>query len=152
MDRGGDVTYHGPGQITGYLILDLKRRGRDLHQYIRSVEQMLIDTLAEYGISAGRDSAHPGVWVGPEKIAAIGIAVKSGWITMHGFALNVDPDMRHYRYIIACGIQDKGVTSMQRVLGRPVDPQAVRQSLANHFGSVFTCRPTAVAQEEITWE
>ncbi|MCP4623639.1 MAG: lipoyl(octanoyl) transferase LipB, partial [bacterium] len=92
-DRGGDVTYHGPGQIVGYNIMDLKQQGRDLHAYIRNVEQMIIDTIGDYGIVAGRDSRHPGVWVGNEKICAIGIAVKSGWISMHGFGFNISPNM-----------------------------------------------------------
>ena len=94
-NRGGDVTYHGPGQVVGYNIMDLKGQGKDLHAYIRSMEQLIIDTLTDYGIKSGRDKENPGVWVGSEKIAAIGIAVKRGWITMHGFALNINPNMDH---------------------------------------------------------
>lgn len=150
-DRGGDVTYHGPGQITGYIILDLKRHGKDLHAYIRNVEQLLIDTLAEFGIASGRDPRHPGVWVGREKIAAIGIAVKKGWITMHGFALNVHPDMNHYKMIIACGIADKGVTSMQAVLGRQVAINEVKQSLVAHFAEIFSTVPQGIELEELPW-
>jgi lipoate-protein ligase B len=150
-DRGGDVTYHGPGQIVGYNIMDLKRHGRDLHRYIRNVEQMIIDTLTEYDIQAGRDPQHPGVWVGNEKICAIGIAVKSGWITMHGFALNVAPDMDHYRYIIACGIFDKGVTSMSRVLGRTVELAAVRETIVKHYGRIFNSNPRRIAPEDLPW-
>ena len=150
-DRGGDVTYHGPGQITGYIILDLKRHGKDLHAYIRNVEQLLINTLAEYGIASGRDPMHPGVWVGSEKIAAIGIAVKSGWITMHGFALNVHPDMNHYKMIIACGIADKGVTCMNGVLGREVDINEVKQRLVKQYALIFTAEPKAITMEDLPW-
>jgi lipoate-protein ligase B len=150
-DRGGDVTYHGPGQITGYIILDLKRHGKDLHAYIRNVEQLLIDTLAEYGIDSGRDPRHPGVWVGREKIAAIGIAVKKGWITMHGFALNVHPNMQHYKMIIACGIVDKGVTCMQAVLGREVDIEDVKQRLVGQYAKIFSSAPKKISLEELPW-
>ena len=150
-DRGGDVTYHGPGQITGYIILDLKRHGKDLHAYIRSVEQLLIDTLAQYGIESGRDPKHPGVWVGREKIAAIGIAVKSGWITMHGFALNVSPNMDHYKMIIACGIRDKGVTSMRAVLGREVEIGEVKQRLVAQYAKIFSVQPKTITTEDLPW-
>jgi lipoate-protein ligase B len=150
-DRGGDVTYHGPGQITGYIILDLKRHGKDLHAYIRNVEQLLINTLAEYGISSCRDPKHPGVWVGREKIAAIGIAVKSGWITMHGFALNVNPDMSHYKMIIACGIADKGVTSMHAMLGSEIDINDVKQRLVKNYAVIFAAEPKEITLEELPW-
>ncbi len=150
-DRGGDVTYHGPGQITGYIILDLKRHGKDLHAYIRNVEQLLIDTLAEYGIASGRDPKHPGVWIGNEKIAAIGIAVKSGWITMHGFALNVHPNMNHYKMIIACGIVDKGVTCMNAVLGREVDINEVKQRLVKQYALIFSAETKAITMEDLPW-
>ncbi|MCX5896061.1 MAG: lipoyl(octanoyl) transferase LipB, partial [Proteobacteria bacterium] len=144
-DRGGDVTYHGPGQVVGYSIMDLKEQGRDLHRYIRNVEQVLIDTLREYGIEAGRDTRHPGVWVGREKIAAIGIAVKNGWITMHGFALNADPNMNHFKLIVPCGITDKGVTSMAALLGRPVDRGELNSRLIAHYAEIFKRRPKKVA-------
>ena len=144
-DRGGDVTYHGPGQIVGYSIMDLKEQGRDLHQYIRNMEQVLIDTLAEYGIKAGRDTKHPGVWVKNEKIAAIGIAVKNGWITMHGFALNVDPNMDHFRMIVPCGITDKGVTSMAALLGRPVDRSELHEQLIARYGKIFDRTPKKIS-------
>ncbi len=143
-DRGGDVTYHGPGQIVGYSIMDLKEQGRDLHQYIRNMEQVLIDTLAQYGINAGRDKKHPGVWVKNEKIAAIGIAVKNGWITMHGFALNVDPNMEHFRMIVPCGITDKGVTSMKALLGQRVERRELHEHLIYHYGRIFKRTPEKV--------
>jgi len=138
-DRGGDVTYHGPGQVVGYSIMDLKEQGRDLHRYIRNVEQVLIDTLKDYGIAAERDPKHPGVWTGNKKIAAIGIAVKNGWITMHGFALNVNPDMNHFTMIVPCGITDKGVTSMAEKLGAPVDRRALQEKLIRHYAKIFDC-------------
>lgn len=150
-DRGGDVTYHGPGQITGYLIIDLKQYGKDLHAYIRNVEQLLIDALAQFGISCGRDPKHPGVWVGHEKIAAIGIAVKSGWITMHGFALNVNPNMDHYKMIIACGIFDKGVTSMERKLGRSVRLEEVYPHLVAQYEKIFNVRTRHITMEDLAW-
>lgn len=150
-DRGGDVTYHGPGQITGYLIMDLKQYGRDLHAYIRNVERLLIDTLAEFGISCGRDKKHPGVWVGHEKIAAIGIAVKSGWISMHGFALNVNPNMDHYKMIIACGIVDKGVTSMQRLLKRDVGLEELYPHLIAHYEKIFCVHTHRITLEDLQW-
>lgn len=150
-DRGGDVTYHGPGQIVGYNIMDLKNYGKDLHAYIRNVEQLLIDTLGEFGIESGRDTKHPGVWVGNEKIAAIGIAVKSGWITMHGFALNVQPNMDHYRMIIACGIADKGVTSMHKILGREIALQDVKACLVKHYEKIFNLTTKKIAAEDVLW-
>jgi len=150
-DRGGDVTYHGPGQITGYLIIDLKQYGKDLHAYIRNVEQLLIDALAEFGIKCGRDKQHPGVWVGHEKIAAIGIAVKSGWITMHGFALNVNPNMDHYKMIIACGIFDKGVTSMERQLQRTVALEEVYPKLIAQYEKIFKVTTHPITLEDLQW-
>jgi len=150
-DRGGDVTYHGPGQITGYLILDLKQYGKDLHAYIRNVEQLLIDCLFRYGIDSGRDKKHPGVWVGHEKIAAIGIAVKSGWITMHGFALNVNPNMDHYKMIIACGIADKGVTSMRRLLSRDIAIEDVQRKLVSAYEKIFNVKTRKITMEDLEW-
>jgi len=150
-DRGGDVTYHGPGQIVGYSIMDLKEQGRDLHAYIRNMEQMIIDALEEFGVAAGRDPHHPGVWVGNAKICAIGIAVKSGWITMHGFALNVNPNMDHYRMIIACGIADKGVTTMKAQLHRDVALQDVKDRLVAHYGMVYNRLPRRIKQEELQY-
>jgi len=150
-DRGGDVTYHGPGQITGYIIMDLKNYGKDLHAYIRNVEQLLIDALADFGIESGRDPKHPGVWVGREKVAAIGIAVKSGWITMHGFALNVHPDMTHYRMIIACGIADRGVTSIERLLKRDVAIAEVKQALVRRYEQIFSLNTKPITMKELPW-
>jgi len=136
-DRGGDVTYHGPGQIVGYSIMDLKSQGRDVHAYVRKMEQMIIDTLADYGIKSEQDERHPGVWVGNNKICAVGIAIKPDWISMHGFALNVEPNMEHYGMIVACGIADKGVTSMKAVLGFSLDIQSVKETLIQHYCMVY---------------
>jgi lipoate-protein ligase B len=150
-DRGGDITYHGPGQVVGYNIMDLKAQGKDLHAYIRSMEQLIIDTLAGYGIKSGRDKENPGVWVGSEKIAAIGIAVKRGWISMHGFALNINPNMDHYKMIIPCGIAGRGVTSMSAVLGRPVELQYVKEKLTWHYGKIFNRVPKMITLEDLPW-
>jgi len=150
-DRGGDITYHGPGQVVGYNIMDLKAQGKDLHAYIRSMEQLIIDTLAGYGIKSGRDKENPGVWVGSEKIAAIGIAVKRGWISMHGFALNINPNMDHYKMIIPCGIAGRGVTSMSAVLGRPVELQYVKEKLTWHYGKIFDRVPKMITLEDLPW-
>src|SRR3984893_13905910 len=135
-DRGGDVTYHGPGQLVGYPILDLREWKRDVGAYLRAVEQTLIDTLADYGIAAGRIPKLTGVGVGERKIAAIGVHI-SRWVTSHGFALNVSTDLSYFQYIVPCGLT-KPVTSMAR-LGAAADLQEVSRSLAEHFGRVFEC-------------
>jgi lipoyl(octanoyl) transferase len=135
-DRGGDATYHGPGQVVGYPIVDLRARGGDVHRYLREVEEVLLRTLAELGIVGQRDGRYTGVWVGGEKVAAIGVKV-SGGVTSHGFALNVAPDFGHWAGIVPCGIRDRGVTSLARLLGRAPGPLRVRRSLARHAGEVF---------------
>lgn len=133
-DRGGDITFHGPGQIVGYPIIDLREWKRDVGAYVRSIEQVMIGVLAEFGIDAGRVCHCTGVWVDGKKIGAIGVHI-SRWVTSHGFALNVDADMTYFQYIVPCGLA-KPVTSMA-ALGVRVDVQAVKQSLARHFGEVF---------------
>lgn len=148
VDRGGDITYHGPGQIVGYPILDLTRHGRDLHGYLRALEEALILTLKRFAIQAGRLPPHTGVWVGHEKVAAIGVKA-SHWITQHGFALNVDPDLSHFTGIIPCGIQDKGVTSMARLLGRAVSLDEVQPPLIQCVGDVLDIRWHPTKLEEI---
>ena len=135
-DRGGDVTYHGPGQLVGYPIVDLREWSRDVGAYVRALEQAIIDTLADFGIAAGRIPKLTGVWVGEQKIAAIGVHI-SRWVTSHGFALNVTTDLSYFQYIVPCGLT-KPVTSMAR-LGAAVDLQEVSRSLAEHFGRVFDC-------------
>ena len=135
-DRGGDVTYHGPGQLVGYPILDLREWQRDVGAYVRGVEQTIIETLADYGISAGRIPKLTGVWVDDCKIAAIGVHI-GRWVTSHGFALNVSTDLSYFQYIVPCGLT-KPVTSMA-ALGVRAGLQEVGQTLAAHFGRVFDC-------------
>ena len=135
-DRGGDITFHGPGQIVGYAIVDLAMRGRDLHRYLRDLESVLILALAEFGIRAGRVEGLTGVWVGDAKVAAIGIRV-SRWVTHHGFALNVDTDLSYFDLIVPCGIADKRVTSMEALLGRAVDRSGVEVALGRAFTAIF---------------
>lgn len=136
--RGGDVTYHGPGQLVGYPIIDLKPDRCDLHRYIRDLETVLILALADFGVQAGRIPGLTGVWVGSEKIAAIGVRVSSGWITSHGFALNVDPRLEMFGAIVPCGITDRGVTSLAAVTGGTVvDVNAVGDVVARRFAEVF---------------
>lgn len=135
--RGGDVTYHGPGQLVGYPILDLKPDRCDLHRYVRDIESALIGALAHFGLHCGRKEGLTGVWLADEKIAAIGVRVSSGWITSHGFALNVNTDLQFFDSIIPCGIRDHGVTSMQRALGRTVPLAEVGAVVAREFGAVF---------------
>lgn len=121
--RGGDATYHGPGQLVGYPIVDLKPDRKDLHGYLRSLEQVLIDALAAMGLEGEQDPAGTGVWVGGAKTAAIGIRVSSGWITSHGFALNANTDLAYFKAVVPCGIPDRPVTSLSRLLGRDVSPE-----------------------------
>jgi lipoyl(octanoyl) transferase len=135
-DRGGDVTYHGPGQLVGYPILDLREWQRDVGAYVRGVEQAIIDTVAEYGIEAGRIPKLTGVWVGERKVAAIGVHI-SRWVTSHGFALNVNTDLDYFKYIVPCGLT-KPVTSMAQ-LGARATVEEVSRKLAAHFGRVFEC-------------
>jgi len=126
--RGGDVTYHGPGQLVGYPILRVDRHGRDVHRYLRDLEEVLIRVLGRFGVAGGRQEGLAGVWVGGEKIAALGIAV-TRWVSYHGFALNVCPDLAHFRTIVPCGIRDRAVTSLSAVLGRPVVVEEVKGPL-----------------------
>ena len=138
-DRGGDITYHGPGQLVGYPILDLRQWKRDVGAYMRAIEQVLIDTLADFGIAAGRFPKLTGVWVGERKIAAIGVHI-GRWVTSHGFALNVVTDLSYFHYIVPCGLT-KPVTSMAqlRTDSRPPSVADVGRTLVSHFGRVFDC-------------
>ncbi len=135
-DRGGQVTYHGPGQLVGYPILDLRPDRRDVARYLRDLEEVLIRTLAVFGVAASRKSGLTGVWVGDEKIAAIGVHL-SRWVTTHGFALNVTTDLTHFDLIVPCGIRSRGVTSMRRVLGSAILLEEVAAALVPEFGRVF---------------
>jgi lipoyl(octanoyl) transferase len=138
-DRGGDITFHGPGQIVGYAIVDLASRDRDLHRFLRDLEEVVIRALAAFGIGAGRARGLTGVWVGDAKVAAIGIRV-SRWITHHGFALNVDTDLSFFDLIVPCGIGDRGVTSMAELLGGPVEHELVEDALERAFIEIFGAR------------
>ncbi len=136
IDRGGDITYHGPGQIVGYPIIDLKNWKQDTHQYLRGLEEVLIRTCSHYGIESGRNPKYTGVWIGNRKIAAIGIKV-SRWITMHGFAFNVNTDLSFFNGIVPCGIKDKDVTSLKKELGNEIDISEVKEVLLEKFVEVF---------------
>ena len=135
-DRGGDVTYHGPGQLVGYPILDLTRHRRDISWYMRSLEEVFIRTARDYGIEAGRSPGAAGVWVGNDKLAAMGVHL-SRWVTSHGFALNVNTDLRYFEWIVPCGLQGKGVTSLAKLLGHTVEMEEVTERVVEHFGEVF---------------
>lgn len=135
VDRGGEVTYHGPGQIVGYPIVDV-RPLRGPVAYVRTLEAVLVHTLGDFGLEASRKDNLTGVWVGNEKIAAIGVKISHG-ITTHGFALNVNPDLSYFQHIVPCGIRGMRVTSMERLLGGPVDLKEVSMSLTHNFGMLF---------------
>jgi lipoyl(octanoyl) transferase len=134
--RGGDVTYHGPGQIVGYPILDLKPDRCDVHRYVRDIEEVMIRVCADYGVGAGRIAGLTGTWVGAEKIGAIGIRI-SRWVTSHGFAFNVATNLEHFGLIVPCGIGDRGVTSLERAAGRPVQIREAEDAVARHFVDIF---------------
>ncbi|MBD0404145.1 lipoyl(octanoyl) transferase LipB [Flammeovirga sp. EKP202] len=142
INRGGDITYHGPGQIVGYPILDLDNFFTDIHKYLRFLEEAIILTLADFGIKAGRIDGLTGVWIGedndpnPRKICAMGVKT-SRWVTMHGFALNVNADLKFFGNIVPCGISDKAVTSMEQELGHAVNMKEVEEVLKNHLATLF---------------
>jgi len=137
--RGGDVTYHGPGQLVGYPIIDLRPDRCDVHRYVRDLEEVLIRTASDYGVVAQRVKGLTGVWVGQEKLAAIGVRI-GRWITSHGFALNVTTDLEYFALIVPCGIADRGVTSLERLLGRTVELEDVEDHLIGHFCNVFSLK------------
>lgn len=152
INRGGDITFHGPGQIVGYPILDLDCFFNDVHKYVRNIEEVIIRTLADYGLEAFRIKDYTGVWLKDDtdlpstvhrKICAIGVHL-SRWVTLHGWAFNVNTPLEYFDYIVPCGIsdEDKTVTSLQRELGRPVDPEEVKEKLKRHFSAVFECEIT----------
>ncbi|AMA50682.1 MULTISPECIES: lipoyl(octanoyl) transferase LipB [Flavobacterium] len=141
INRGGDITYHGPGQIVGYPILDLENFFTDIHKYLRLLEEVIIQTLAEYGIASERSEGETGVWIGVgtpfvRKICAMGVRA-SRWVTMHGFALNVNADLGYFDHIIPCGIKGKAVTSLHVELGKPVDEEEVKKKILKHFNNLF---------------
>ena len=151
--RGGDITYHGPGQIVGYPIIDLVPDRCDVHRYVRDLEEVLIRTAADYGVDARRVAGLTGVWAGPEchaKLAAIGVRI-SRWITSHGFAFNAATDLDYFKLIVPCGIADRGVTSLETLVGRAIDRREVEDRIVAHFCAVFEREPlSSVAATPIT--
>lgn len=141
IDRGGDITYHGPGQIVGYPILDLDNFFTDIHKYLRFLEEVIIKTLADYGIKGERSPGETGVWIDvgtpfARKICAMGVRA-SRWVTMHGFAFNINADLSYFNYIIPCGIVDKSVTSLNQELGKNIPLQEVKEKIKFHFSNIF---------------
>lgn len=130
-DRGGDVTYHGPGQLTGYPIINLRAIGSDVHGFLRLIESIIISTIADFGLSGGKNGP-AGVWVGEKKICSIGIAIRGG-VAYHGFALNVDPDLSHFTFINPCGLESERITSLSRLVEPAPDMQTVREYVVKHF-------------------
>lgn len=145
INRGGDITYHGPGQIVGYPILDLDHFFTDIHKYLRLLEEMIILTLAEYGLKAERYDGYTGVWLDADnpikarKICAMGVRC-SRWVTMHGFAFNINADLDYFNNIVPCGITDKKVTSLQQELNREIDENEVKEKLLKHFSNLFSAK------------
>ncbi|MGA7837172.1 MAG: lipoyl(octanoyl) transferase LipB [Ignavibacteriaceae bacterium] len=149
IDRGGDITYHGPGQIVGYPIIDLKSWVMDTHKYLRALEEVIIQTCAEYGVKGTRNPKYTGVWIEDRKIAAIGIKV-SRWITMHGFAFNINTDLDLFNGIIPCGISDKEVTSLSKEINKDISISEVKEKLVNNFKSIFEYKElSAITREEL---
>ena len=134
--RGGDVTYHGPGQLVGYPILDLRPDRCDVHRYVRDLEEVMIRAAGDFGIRAGRVTGLTGTWVGADKLGAIGVRI-ARWITSHGFAFNVTTDLEYFKLIVPCGIPDRGVTSLARLVGHPVEMEAAEAAVTRHFRDVF---------------
>jgi lipoate-protein ligase B len=139
VDRGGDVTYHGPGQLVGYPIIDMRERGRDVHKYVRDLEEVTLRTLKSFYINAHRDGSHAGVWVNQEQIASIGLSIKR-WVSMHGFALNINPNLDHFSLINPCGFLDRRATSISKLLNRKVSVAEVADILINKFAEVFNAQ------------
>ncbi len=142
IERGGDVTYHGPGQLVGYPIFKIKGLTK-IKKFVENIEKSIIHALAGFGINAEKNDRFPGVWIGNEKICAIGIAVKNG-VSFHGFALNVNTDLSYFNFIIPCGIKDKGVTSMQKILERKIEFEKVKKKIAESFAKIF--------ERELIWK
>ncbi len=136
IDRGGDITYHGPGQIVGYPIIDLEEYFTDIHRYLRYLEEVIIQTCSEFDIKGDRIEGLTGVWVKGEKICAMGLHC-SRWVTMHGFALNVNTDLSYFNHIVPCGIEGKNVTSLEKILGEKIKPDVVKSIIINKFSEVF---------------
>jgi lipoyl(octanoyl) transferase len=135
-NRGGDITYHGPGQLVGYPIFDLTQHRRDIAWFMRSLEEVFIGVARDFGIEAGRLAGAPGVWVGNEKLVAMGVHI-ARWVTSHGFAFNVNTDLRYFEWIVPCGLREKGVTSLAKLLGKPVEMDRATDCVIEQFGEVF---------------
>jgi lipoate-protein ligase B len=148
VERGGEVTYHGPGQIVGYPILNLKHWRRDVSWYISSLEEVLIRTLRDFGIEGTRNSLNRGVWVGDCKIASIGVAI-TRWVTYHGFSVNVSPKMNHFQLITPCGLKGIEITSLRRLLGRKPHRRRVRDSIYRHFQEIFDVELARMGVEDL---
>lgn len=148
VERGGDVTFHGPGQLVGYPVFDLKRHKQDLHWYLRSVEEALIRIIGEYGIPGERSTGYTGVWTNGRKIASIGVHARD-WVTWHGFALNVTTDLSYFDLIVPCGIVGVEMTSIQKETGSLPELEEVSRLAAKHFGNVFDLSPVAVLREDL---
>ena len=146
-DRGGDVTYHGPGQLVGYAIVDLKELHQDVHRFLREIEEGILRAVARCGISGERREGKTGVWVGEEKLASIGLRA-SHWVTMHGFALNVATDLRAFDLIVPCGIPGCRMTSMERLLSRRCDPWAVAVAVSAELAAIWSRRPEPEGEQE----
>ena len=149
IERGGDITYHGPGQLVGYPIIDLRRRRRDVRAFVRDLEEVLIRTVGDFGIRGKRDASHPGVWVENCELAAIGLSIRK-WVSMHGFALNVHTSLNHFKLINPCGFSDRTATSMSDILGRKVAIEPVTERLVFHFSQIFAS--TGVTYCDLTRE
>ncbi|MGF7186321.1 lipoyl(octanoyl) transferase [Desulfitispora alkaliphila] len=148
-NRGGDITYHGPGQVVGYPIIDLRNHGNSVKEYVNKLEQVFINLLnEEYQLAATRVDKYRGVWLGDEKIVAIGCSVKRG-VTMHGFAFNVNTNLGHYKLINPCGITDKGVTSLEKITGKQYDMQVVNELVIKHFCKVFNVKSEIIEPSEL---
>jgi len=146
IDRGGDVTLHCPGQVVGYPILDLKSFGKNIKRYLRNLEEVVISSLKVYGVDSERIESYTGVWARGKKVASIGIGIR-GWVTFHGFALNVNPDLSYFSLIRPCGFDGKMVTSLSEILGRSIEPASVRPHLIGKFGEVFNLKMEEYGKE-----
>lgn len=144
--RGGDVTYHGPGQLVGYPIINLAPDAQDVRRYVRDLEEVLIRAAHDFGVTAARINGLTGVWVGDAKLAAIGVRI-SRWVTMHGFAFNVTTDLDYFRLIVPCGMTHHGVASLEEILAVPVEMPAVAARVAHHFGEVFNRQMSAISSQ-----
>ena len=147
-DRGGNITYHGPGQLVAYPIFDLRTHGRDVHLFLRNLEQIVVDCLADFGVAGETEEGYTGVWVGGEKICSIGIAVRR-WISYHGFALNISPNFDHWSLIHPCGLVDRRVTSLARAIGECPDMDAVKRCVVAKFAEVFELKSVQVRQRDL---